>query len=142
MSDSKTVANPSKTPQKEQNSSVVKNLITKISELTILELNELVEALQTKFDIQPLQAVAAGTGSDSNADDDKKADLVNVILTEIGENKIAVIKALSSITKKGLMDAKKMLDTLPLTVAESQQPDSANEIKTELEKAGAVIVLK
>ncbi len=118
----------------------IDDLITKIEKLTILELNEFVETLQTKFNIQPLTAIANQNASNTNQE--AKSDNVNVILTEIGENKIAVIKALSSITKKGLMDAKKMLDKLPLTVMENINPTLADETKQELEKAGAAIILK
>ena len=141
MTDQKTPSSPSKSPEPGK-STLVKDLISQISRLTILELNELVGALQTEFNIQPLQNLATGAGSASDTAEEKKPDVVNVVLTEIGESKIAVIKALSSITKKGLMEAKKMLDKLPLTISENQQPDAANEIKVELEKAGAVIVLK
>lgn len=127
-------------PKNPTTNKIIEELITKIGQLSILELNEFVEELQAKFNIQPLTAVASQGSQSGNQE--AKTDAMNVILTEIGENKIAVIKALSSITKKGLMDAKKMLDKLPLTVIENANKTLADETKEELEKAGAVIILK
>ncbi|WHP39273.1 MAG: bL12 family ribosomal protein [Mollicutes bacterium] len=113
-------------------------LIVEIGKMNIQELNDFVKTVQNHFDIVPLAAAGGNTENQADA----SSVNTNVVLTEIGQNKIAVIKALGAITGKGLMDSKKMLDNLPVTVAANKPVAEAENLKTQLETAGAVIQLK
>jgi large subunit ribosomal protein L7/L12 len=113
-----------------------------VKELTVVELAELVKALEEEFGVSAAAAaVVAGpaTGATSEESGDDK---VTVEIAEIGDKKIAVIKAIKEILGIGLKDAKAKLEKLPAVIAEKIEPEKAEEIKAKLEEAGATVNLK
>ncbi len=122
-------------------------LISTIEELSVLELNELVKALEEKFDIsaQPA-AVAAAPAADGNGDDDgekEEKSAYSVVLKGAGDNKIAVIKAVRSIDQSvGLKEAKELVESAPKTLLENAPAEEAEEAKKTLEEAGAEVELQ
>ena len=129
------------TTEKVAKKSVYADLIAKIGELKITELNQFIKELQEHFQIDPAISVAS---SQSGKTEEKTKDtgLVDLVLTETGQGKVAVIKIIAKVTGKGLLDAKKMLDNLPLTVL-SQKPEAeAEKLQKELQDAGAVVAIK
>ena len=112
-----------------------------VKELTVVELAELVKALEEEFGVSAAAAaVVAGpaAGAAEEAGDDK----VTVEIAEVGDKKIAVIKAVKEILGLGLKEAKAKLETIPAVIAEKVDADKAEEIKAKLEEAGAVVNLK
>ena len=106
--------------------------------MNIKEVMELVEAMKEEFGIDPTAvAVAAGPAADAG---EAKTEF-NVVLKAIGGNKVAVIKAVKAITGAGLMDAKKMTESAPVTIKEACKEDEANTLKASLEEAGAEVEL-
>lgn len=122
----------------------VLNLIEEVKGLTVLELSELVEALEEEFGVSaaaPVAAVAApAAGGDAGAAEEKSE--FDVILAEAGGQKIQVIKEVRGITGLGLKDAKDLVDNAPKAIKEGVSKDEAEEIKEKLEEVGAVIELK
>nr|XP_054775395.1 50S ribosomal protein L7/L12-like [Lytechinus pictus] len=116
-----------------------KEFISFLETLSLKDLSDLTKTIQDYFGIVPVAAAAAGSAEDSK---EKKSENLDVILTEAGQSKIALIKALSSITGKGLMDAKKMIEKLPSTIFEKKPASEAENLKKQLEEAGATIELK
>ena len=113
-------------------------IIEELKGATILELNDLVKAIEDEFDVTAAAPVAAAGAADAGA---AKSEF-DVELTEAGQEKVKVIKEIRDITGKGLLDAKKLVDGAPVIVKEGASEDDANKIKEQLEGVGATVTLK
>ena len=114
--------------------------LQQLKEMTVLELNELVKAIEEEFGVTAAAPVAvAGAGAAAAEEEGPKA--YNVVLAEIGPNKIAVIKVVRELTGLGLKESKDIVDQNG-TVKENISKDEANEIKAKLEEAGATVEIK
>ena len=112
-----------------------------IKALSVLELSELVDAIQEEFGVTAAIAVAGGAGAGAAAAEAEKTEF-DVVLQEIGANKIAVIKAVRELTGLGLAEAKAKVDSAPATLKEAVSKDDAEAAKAKLEEAGAKVELK
>lgn len=120
-------------------------LIETLSGMSILEVTELVSALEEKWGVSAAAAVAvapAGAGADAGAAAAEEKDEFDVVMTSFGENKVGVIKAVRAITGLGLKEAKEMVEGCPSTVKEAAGKAEAEDIKKQLEEAGAQVELK
>lgn len=121
----------------------VMKLVEEIKTLTLLEVNDLVKALEEEFGVSAAAPVmvagAAAAGGAAAAEEKSEFD---VVLAEAGANKIAVIKVVREITGLGLKEAKELVDGAPKPVKEGASKDDAEAIKTKLEEAGAKVELK
>ena len=115
-------------------------IIEALKSMTILEINELVKALEEEFGVSAV-AVAAPAAGAAAAEEEEKSEF-NVVLKEIGQEKIKVIKAVREATGLGLKEAKELVDSAPATVKEGALPDEANALKEALEAVGAVVELQ
>ena len=115
-------------------------IIEAIKNMTVLELNELVKACEEEFGVSaaaPVAVAAAGA-----AVEEEVKDSFDVVLAEIGAEKIKVIKVVREITGLGLKEAKDLVDSAPKAVKEGATQDESNEIKAKLEEVGAKVELK
>ena len=119
----------------------VENIIEEIEKLSVLELAELVKALEEKFGVSAQAAVVAAPAAVGGAAEGGAAEF-DVILSAAGDKKIQVIKVVRSITALGLKEAKALVDGAPNPVKEGVSKEEAEEIKKELEEAGAVVEVK
>ena len=123
----------------------VTKLIEDVKSLTVLELSELVKALEEEFGVSAAAPVmvagAAGAPAGDAGAADEKSEF-DVILEGFGDNKIAVIKAVRDITGLGLKEAKELVEGAPSPVQEGVAKDKAEEMKSQLEEAGAAVTLK
>ena len=120
----------------------IKKILDEIKELTVVELNELVKALEGEFGVSAAaMAVAAPAAGAAAAAEEEKSEFT-VVLKEAGANKIAVIKAVREITGLGLGEAKALVDGAPATVKENVAKEAADEMAAKLKEAGATIELK
>ena len=113
----------------------IENIIAEIKEASILELNDLVKAIEEEFGVTaaaPVAAAAAGAAKDS----------FDVELTSAGDKKVGVIKVVREITGEGLKEAKAIVDGAPSVIKEGVAAAEAEEIKAKLEEAGASVTLK
>jgi len=118
-------------------------LVDEIGSLTVLELAELVDTLKDKFDIQAVAvAPAAGAAPGAAAEPAVEKSEFDIMLTDVGGQKLQVLKEVRSITGLGLKEAKDLIDNLPGTVKEAAAKDEAEEIKKKLEAVGAKVELK
>ena len=116
--------------------------IEAIKELSVLELNELVKACEEEFGVSAAAGVVvAAAAGDAGAAAEEKTEF-DVELTEIGPNKVKVIKVVREVTGLGLKEAKDLVDNAPKVVKEAASKDEAEEIKTKLEGEGAKVTLK
>ncbi len=116
--------------------------IDAIKELTVLELNDLVKACEEEFGVSAAAGVVvAAPGADAGAAVEEKTEF-DVELTEVGPNKVKVIKVVREATGLGLKEAKDLVDAAPKMVKEAATKAEAEEIKTKLEAEGAKITLK
>ncbi|HKJ87900.1 MAG TPA: 50S ribosomal protein L7/L12 [Gammaproteobacteria bacterium] len=119
-------------------------ILSAIENMTVLELSELVKAIEDKFDVSAeapaavAAAPAAGGGEAAAAEKDE----FDVVLTGEGEKKVQTIKVLREVTGLGLKEAKEMVENLPATLKEGASKEEAEEIKTKMEEAGAPVELK
>ena len=122
----------------------VESIISEIEKLSVLELAELVKALEEKFGVTAQAAVVAapGSGGGDAAPAVEEQTEFDVILSSSGDKKIQVIKVVRSITSLGLKEAKALVDGAPNAVREGVEKEEAEQIKAELEEAGAVVELK
>ena len=121
----------------------VESIIEEIEKLSVLELAELVKALEEKFGVTAQAAVvAAPSGGGEAAPEVEEQTEFDVILSSPGDKKIQVIKVVRSITSLGLKEAKALVDGAPNPVKEGVDKEEAEQIKAELEEAGAVVELK
>ena len=117
-------------------------MIDAIKELSVLELNELVKACEEEFGVSAAAGVVvAAAGAEGGAAGEEKSEF-DVELTEVGPNKVKVIKVVREVTGLGLKEAKEMVDGAPKVVKEGASKAEAEEIKTKLEAEGAKVNLK
>ena len=120
----------------------ITNILEEIKSLTILELNDLVKAVEEEFGVSaaaPVGVVAAAGAAAPAAEEKTEFD---VILASFGSNKLGVIKAVREITGLGLKDAKELVEGAPKTLKEGVSKDEAEKIKAQLTEAGATVELK
>ncbi|MEY8469267.1 50S ribosomal protein L7/L12 [Faecalibaculum rodentium] len=115
------------------------DILAYLEEATILELNDLVKAIEDKFGVVAAAAVAAPAAEETK---DEGPSEVTVTLTSVGGTKVAVIKAVREITGLGLVDAKKLVDGAPAAIKENISPEEADQIKEKLMAAGATVEIK
>lgn len=120
-----------------------KSIVDEISNMSVIDLSELVGILEDKFGVSAAApvAVAAGPAAGGEAGGEVQTSFT-VEITAAGDNKIAVIKAVREITQLGLKDAKDLVDAAPKAVKENVGKDDAEAMKKQLEEAGATITLK
>ena len=116
-------------------------IIATLKEMTIIELNELVKAVEEEFGVTAAAPVAVAAAPAEEAAAAGPTE-VSVVLKAIGGNKVAVIKAVQGITGLGLIDAKKLVDTCPCPIKEKVSPAEADDIKAKLTDAGAEVEVK
>ena len=116
------------------------DILAYLEEATILELNDLVKAIEEKFDVTAAAPVAAA--ADGAADAGAAKDSFDVELTSAGDKKVGVIKVVREITGEGLKEAKAIVDGAPSVIKEGVSAAEAEEIKAKLEEAGASVTLK
>jgi len=124
---------------------VVDEILEKIEGLTLLEASELVKAMEEKFGVSaaaPVAAIAAAPGAAAGAAEEEEVTEVNVVLDNVGSNKINVLKEVRAITGLGLKEAKELVDNAPKPVKEGIKKEEAEEIKKKLEEAGAQVSIK
>ena len=120
----------------------ITNLVEEIKTLTVLELNELVKAIEEEFGVSAAAPVAVMAGGAAPAAAAEEKTDFDVILAEVGPNKINVIKVVREITGLGLKEAKDLVDGAPKAIKEGAGKDEAEEIQKKLEEAGAKVELK
>ena len=119
------------------------DILESISNMTVMEVVELIEAMEEKFGVTAAAAVAAApvaAGGDAGGAAEK--DEFDVVMTSFGDNKVGVIKAVRGITGLGLKEAKDMVEGVPSTIKEGASKDEAEDVKKQLEEAGAQVELK
>jgi len=123
-----------------------KDIVSEIEKMSVLDLSELVKILEDKFGVSasaPVMAVGAvsATGEGAATAEEEKSEF-DIELTETGSNKIAVIKAIRTITELGLKEAKDLVEAAPKVIKESVAKEEAENHKKTLEEAGAKVTLK
>ncbi len=120
------------------------DILQAVANMSVMDVVDLVKAMEEKFGVSAQAAVAvAGPAAGAAAGEpaEEKTEF-NVIMTKIGENKIAVIKAIRTITNLGLKEAKDMVESAPAAVKEGVNKEEADKVKKLLEEAGAAIEIK
>jgi large subunit ribosomal protein L7/L12 len=120
------------------------DILSAIADMSVMEIVELIEAMEEKFGVTAAAAVAAAPaagGGDAGAAAEEQTEF-DVILSAIGEKKVNVIKAVRAATGLGLKDAKGLVDGAPSTIKEGASKEEAEEVKKALEEAGATAELK
>ncbi len=116
-------------------------IIDAIKELTVLELNDLVKACEEEFGVSAAAGVVVAAGPAAGAAGEEKTEF-NVELTEVGPNKVKVIKVVREITGLGLKEAKDLVDGAPKMIKENAAKAEADDIKAKVEAEGAKVTLK
>ena len=119
------------------------DVLSYLKESNMIEISELIKDIEEKFGVTaaaPMAAVAAPAADDAAASEEKTE--FDVVLSEVGQQKINVIKAVRGITSLGLKEAKELVDNAPKAVKEGVSQAEADEIKAQLEEAGATVELK
>lgn len=116
-------------------------IISSLKEMTVVEVFDLVKAIEAEFGVTAAAAVAVA-GPAAAAEEEQGPTEVNVVLKSFGDAKLKVIKAVQAITGAGLMDAKKMVESAPCAIKEKVSPTEAEELKKQLTEAGAEVEIK
>ena len=117
----------------------IDELLETIDSLTVVELSELVKGIEEKYGVSAVAAAAPAAGAAAGAAEEKSS--FDVVLKDVGANKIQVIKVVRDVTGLGLKEAKELVDGAPKTVKEGASKEEAEEIKEKFSAAGAVIEL-
>ncbi len=120
----------------------VSEIMEMVKAMTVLELSELVKALEEEFGVTAAAPVAAAAAPAAAAAEEEEQDEFDVVLTSSGEKKIQVIKVVREITGLGLKEAKALVDEVPGTVLEKVNKEEAEATKAKIEEAGGVVELK
>lgn len=119
-------------------------ILETISNMSVMEVVDLISAMEEKFGVSAAAAVAAApaaAGGEAAAAAEEKTEF-DVVMSSFGSNKVSVIKAVRAITALGLKEAKEMVEGVPSTIKEGASKDEAEDIKKQLEEAGASVELK
>ncbi|MEI3301572.1 MAG: 50S ribosomal protein L7/L12 [Eubacterium sp.] len=116
--------------------------IDAIKEMSVLELNDLVKACEEEFGVSAAAGVVVAAAGDGAAAGGAEKDEFDVELTEVGPNKVKVIKVVREVTGLGLKEAKEVVDGAPKVIKEGASKDEAEDIKTKVEAEGAKVTLK
>ena len=120
------------------------DILETISNMSVMEVVDLISAMEEKFGVSAAAAVAAApaaAGGEAAAAAEEKTEF-DVVMSSFGSNKVSVIKAVRAITALGLKEAKEMVEGAPVTVKEGASKDEAEDIKKQLEEAGASVEVK
>jgi len=127
----------------------VTEILDKVGEFTLLELSELVEAFEDRFNVQasamgamPMGAMPAGAAGAGEEEEAEEPVAFDVVLTDFGDNKIQVIKAVRSVSDLALKEAKQLVEDVPGAIKEGIPKDDAEECAKKLEEAGAKVEVK
>ncbi len=118
------------------------DILAAVSEMSVMDLNELVKAFEEKFGVSAAAMAAPASGGGAAAAAAEEQTEFNLVLSEVGANKVGVIKAVREITGLGLKEAKDVVDGAPKTVKEALSKADAEAAKKKLEEAGAKAELK
>ena len=119
------------------------DILETISNMSVMEVVDLISAMEEKFGVSAAAAVAAAPAAgDGGGEAVAEKDEFDVVLASFGDNKVAVIKAVRAITGQGLKDAKDTVESAPATIKEGATKGESEEIKKQLEEAGATVELK
>ena len=119
-------------------------ILDAIAEMSVMDLVELISAIEEKFGVSaaaPVAAVAVAGGDAGGAAAEEKTEF-DVVMTSFGDNKVGVIKAIRAITGLGLKEAKGMVEGCPASVKEGVSKEEAEDVKKQLEEAGAAVEVK
>ncbi|MGQ7956121.1 50S ribosomal protein L7/L12 [Pseudomonas sp. SP16.1] len=116
------------------------DIINAVSEMSVMQVVELIKAMEEKFGVTAAAAVAAGPAAAAAVVEEQTE--FNVVLAEAGDKKVNVIKAVRELTGLGLKEAKEKVDTAPQVIAEGLSKEAAEDAKKKLEEAGAKVELK
>ena len=117
-------------------------MIEEIKKMTVVELSELVKAIEEEFGVSAVAAAAPAAGAVAGGEAAAEKTSFNVVLKEAGDQKIKVIKVVRDATGLGLKEAKELVDGAPKTVKENVSKDEAEELKAKFTEVGAVIELQ
>lgn len=123
----------------------INKIIAEVEQMTVLELADLVKALEEKFGVSasaPMAMMAAMPAAAAEVAEEEEKTEFNVILTDPGPKKIQVIKVVRQITSLGLRDAKALVDSPPSTILEAVPKETAEDVKAKLEAEGGVVEIK
>lgn len=118
------------------------DLIKQIETMSVLDLHELVKALEEKFGVSAAAVAAPAAGGAAGAPAGEEQSAFTVVLASAGEQKIAVMKIVKEVLGLGLKDAKDLVDAAPSTLKEGMKKEEANEIKKKIEEVGGKVELK
>jgi large subunit ribosomal protein L7/L12 len=118
------------------------DILEAISNMTVVEIVDLIEAMEEKFNVSAAAPVAVAAAPAAGGEAAAEKDEFDVVMTSFGDNKVSVIKAVRGITGLGLKEAKDMVEGTPSTIKEGASKDEAEDVKKQLEEAGAAVELK
>jgi len=118
------------------------DILEAIANMSVMDVVELVEAMEEKFGVSAAVAVAAAPAAGGDSVSAEEQTEFNVVMTSFGENKVSAIKAVRAITGLGLKEAKEMVESAPVAVKEGVSKDEAESTKKQLEEAGASVEVK
>jgi len=116
------------------------DILNAVAEMTVMELVELISAVEEKFGVSAAAVAVAAVAGGAAAEEEQTE--FNVVMTSFGANKVAVIKAVRAITGLGLKEAKDLVEAAPKAVKEAVSKDEAEDVKKQLEEAGATVEVK
>ena len=118
------------------------DMLETIANMSVMEVVDLIEAMEEKFGVSAAAAVAAAPAAAAGGEAAAEKDEFDVVMSSFGENKVSVIKAVRAITGAGLKEAKDMVEACPATIKEGASKSEAEDVKKQLEEAGASVELK
>ncbi|MEN8168602.1 MAG: 50S ribosomal protein L7/L12 [Pseudomonadota bacterium] len=118
------------------------DILESIASMSVMDVVELIEAMEEKFGVSAAAAVAAAPAAAAGGEAAAEKDEFDVVMTSFGDNKVSVIKAVRAITGQGLKEAKEMVEGAPSTIKEAAPKAEAEDLKKQLEEAGAQVELK
>jgi len=118
------------------------DILETIADMSVMDVVELIEAMEEKFGVSAAAAVAAAPAAGGDAGGAVEKDEFDVVMTSFGEKKVGVIKAVRAITGLGLKEAKDMVEGTPATIKEGATKAEAEDVQKQLEEAGATVELK
>lgn len=118
------------------------DILETIASMSVMEVVELIEAMEEKFGVSAAAAVAAAPAAAAGGEAAVEKDEFDVVMTSFGDNKVSVIKAVRAVTGLGLKEAKDMVEGVPSTIKEAAAKAEAEDIQKQLTEAGATVELK